>query len=112
MAAPGSEATKVEVIETAHPVVRTHPVSGRRSLYVNRAFTSRFEGMSEEESLPLLHELWAHASRPEFTCRYRWKPHDVTVWDNRVTQHYAINDYFGQRRHMQRIAIHEPARPA
>ena len=112
MVSSGNAVTKVEVIETAHPVVRTHPATGRRSLYVNRAFTSRFEGMSQEESLPLLHELWAHASRPEFTCRYRWNPHDVTVWDNRVTQHYAINDYFGQRRHMQRIAIHEPTRPA
>ena len=107
----GLEKTSVEIIETAHPVIRTHPESGRKSLYVNRAFTSRFEGMTIEESLPLLESLWAHGSRPEFTCRYRWSTNTVGVWDNRATQHYAINDYHGHRRHMQRIAIHETARP-
>ena len=105
------ETTKVDVIENAHPVVRTHPETGRKFLYVNRAFTSRFEGMTIEESLPLLEKLWAHSARLEFTCRFRWSPNAVGVWDNRATQHYAINDYFGQRRHMQRIAIHEASRP-
>ncbi len=109
--ATGLETTRVDIIETAHPVIRVHPGTGRKALYVNRAFTSRFEGMSVEESLPLLHILWAHAARPEFTCRYRWTPHTVAVWDNRATQHYAINDYYGQRRHMQRISIHEATRP-
>lgn len=109
--ATGLETTKVDVVETAHPVVRTHPETGRKFLYINRAFTSRFEGMTIEESLPLLENLWAHCARPEFTCRYRWSPNTVGVWDNRATQHYAINDYYGQRRHMQRIAIHENARP-
>ena len=99
------------MIETSHPVVRSHPDTGRKALYVNRAFTSRFDGMSTEDSLPLLHELWHHAARPEFTCRYRWTTNAVAIWDNRVTQHYAINDYFGQRRHMLRIAIHEASRP-
>jgi taurine dioxygenase len=101
------ELADVEVIENAHPVVRVHPQTGRKVLYVNRAFTSRFVGMSETESLPLLEELWLHASRPEFTCRYRWQQHTVGVWDNCATQHYAINDYFGQHRHMQRVAVHE-----
>jgi taurine dioxygenase len=106
-ASSGHELANVEVIENTHPVVRIHPHTGRKVLYVNRAFTSRFVGMSEAESLPLLEELWLHASRPEFTCRYRWQQHTVGVWDNCATQHYAINDYFGQRRHMQRVAIHE-----
>ena len=97
----------VDVIENVHPVIRIHPQTGRKVLYVNRAFTSRFVGMSESESLPLLEDLWAHASRPEFTCRYRWQQHTVGVWDNCATQHYAINDYFGQHRHMQRVAVHE-----
>ena len=103
----GQEIARVDPVETTHPVIRTHPKTGRRLLYLNRGFTSHFVGMSPEESLPLLEELWAHASRAEFTCRYRWTPHAVGVWDNCATQHYAINDYFGERRHMQRISIHE-----
>jgi taurine dioxygenase len=63
--------------------------------------------MTQQESLPLLEELWAHACRAEFTCRYRWTRNSVGVWDSCATQHYAINDYFGQYRHMQRISIHE-----
>ena len=105
--AGGQEVVDVEVIENVHPVVRTHPETGKKHLYVNRGFTSRFVDMTEAESLPLLEELWAHASRAELTCRYRWQPNSVAVWDNRVTLHYAINDYFGQRRHMQRVSIHE-----
>ena len=103
----GEVVSPVEVIESVHPVVRRHPVTGRKVLYVNRGFTSHFVGMTQEESLPLLEKLWTHASRAEFTCRYRWAQHTVAVWDNCATHHYAINDYFGQRRHMQRIAIHE-----
>lgn len=104
----GNAVDDVEVIENRHPVVRLHPLTGRQTLYVNRAFVSRFAGMTEAESLPLLETLWAHSSRLEFTCRFRWRQHAVAVWDNCATQHYAINDYFGQRRHMQRIAVHEP----
>ncbi len=97
----------VEVIENIHPVVRRHPVTDRKLLYVNRGFTSHFVGMTPTESLPLLEQLWTHASRLELTCRFRWAPHAVVVWDNCATQHYALNDYYGHRRHMLRISIHE-----
>ncbi len=103
----GQEIAQVDVVENIHPVVRTHPKSGRKVLYVNRGFTSHFVGMTQEESLPLLEQLWAHSSRAEFTCRYRWTRNTVGIWDNCATHHYAINDYFGQRRYMQRISIHE-----
>lgn len=102
-----AEAEKVDPITNLHPVVRVHPDTGKKYLYVNRAFTERFEHMTIEESLPLLHNLWNHEARPEFTCRYQWTPHSVAIWDNRASQHYAINDYYGARRHLQRIAVHE-----
>ena len=100
-----------DIIEHEHPVVRRHPESGRRSLYVNRAFTSHFSGMNREESRPLLEFLWRHGERLEFTCRYRWRRHCLGIWDNRCVLHFALNDYYGQRRVMHRISIHEPARP-
>jgi taurine dioxygenase len=75
------------VIENEHPVVRTHPDTGRPCLYVNRGFVERFAGMTAEESLPLLEFLWDHASRSEFTCRYTWSPNDIGAWDNRCTPH-------------------------
>jgi len=98
--------------ETEHPVIRTHPETNRKSLYVNRGFTSRFSEMTDDESAPLLEYLWNHAVRPEFCCRYCWSVNDLVVWDNRCTLHYAVNDYYGQRRAMQRIAVHEESRPA
>ena len=100
-----------ERIEHEHPVLRRHPESGRRCLYVNRAFTSHFSGMSQRESRPLLEYLWRHAERPEFTCRYRWRRNCLGIWDNRCVLHFALNDYYGQRRVMHRISIHEPERP-
>ena len=103
----GVETVVADVEETIHPVIRTHPETGKKLLYVNRAFTSRFEGMTIEESLPLLEQLWSHASQAELTCRIRWAQNTVIVWDNCATHHYAINDYYGKRRHMQRVSIHE-----
>ncbi len=88
-----------------HPAVRTHPETGRRALYVNVAHTARFAGWTEEESAPLLHHLFAHQVRPEFTCRFRWEPNSVAFWDNRAAQHNPVNDYHGFRRLMHRITL-------
>jgi taurine dioxygenase len=89
----------------AHPVVRVHPETGRRALYVNVAHTVHFEGMTEEESAPLLQYLYRHQVRPEFTCRFRWRPGSLAFWDNRCAQHNAINDYQGYRRLLHRITL-------
>jgi alpha-ketoglutarate-dependent taurine dioxygenase len=88
-----------------HPVVRTHPETGRRSLYVNVSHTSHFKGMTEAESAPILNFLFEHQVRPEFTCRFRWRPGSLAFWDNRATQHNPINDYHGYRRVMRRITL-------
>lgn len=88
-----------------HPVVRTHPETGRRALYVNVAHTSRFVGMTEVESAGLLRFLFDHQVRPEFTCRFVWKPGSVAFWDNRCAQHNPVNDYHGFRRMMHRITL-------
>ena len=96
-----------------HPVVRVHPETGRRALYVNVAHTVRFEGMTAEESAPILDYLFGHLARPELTCRFRWQPGSIAFWDNRCTQHNAINDYHGHRRSMHRITLagDKPAGP-
>jgi taurine dioxygenase len=89
----------------AHPVVRVHPETGRRALYVNVAHTVRFEGMTQEESAPLLQYLYRHQVRAELTCRFRWSPGSLAFWDNRCAQHNAINDYHGHRRLLHRITL-------
>jgi taurine dioxygenase len=91
--------------EAEHPVVRTHPSTGRKALYLSRSHTIRFRDMSEEESRPLIDFLQLHQTRPEFTCRVRWSPGTLTIWDNRCTQHSAVNDYHGQRRRMRRLTV-------
>ncbi len=88
-----------------HPVVRTHPETDRKALYVNSAHTVRFKDMTEEESEPLLRYLFQHQVRPEFTCRFSWQPGSIALWDNRCAQHNPINDYHGYRRIMHRITL-------
>ena len=101
--APGKEAGGV--FEATHPVVRTHPESGRKALYVNPAHSVRFDGMTERESAPLLEFLFRHQIDPEFTCRFRWEVGSLAFWDNRCTLHNPINDYHGYRRRMLRITL-------
>jgi taurine dioxygenase len=91
--------------DAIHPVVITHPDSGRPALYVNPGFTLHFENWTAEESQPLLRFLYQHAARPEFTCRLQWQKGSLAIWDNRSTWHYALNDYQGERRLMHRITI-------
>ena len=96
---------KGDELTAIHPVIRTHPETKRKSLYVNEAHTTHFVGMSEEESAPILEYLFKHQIKSEFTCRFKWKPGSVALWDNRCTMHNPINDYHGQRRLMHRITF-------
>lgn len=91
--------------DAVHPVVLRHPESGRKVLYVNRAFTTHFDGWTAEESKPLLDYLYAHGARPEFQTRFQWQRGSMAIWDNRSTWHLAVNDYHGERRLMHRITL-------
>ena len=91
--------------EAVHPVVRTHPETGRKALYVNVAHTARFDGMTEEESRPLLELLFRLQVRPELTCRFHWAVGSLALWDNRCVQHNPVNDYHGHTRVMHRITL-------
>ena len=88
-----------------HPIARTHPVTGRKSLYVSSTDTRSIEGMEPEESSALLDQLFRHASTPEYQVRFRWRVGDVAFWDNRCTQHYAIADYWPRERTMHRVTV-------
>ena len=99
---PGQER---QVLEAEHPVVRVHPETGRKSLYVNIGHTLRFSDMTEEESAGLLAYLFEHQCKPEFTCRFSWRPGSIAFWDNRCALHNPINDYHGHRRVMHRVTL-------
>lgn len=94
-----------EVLEAEHPVVRTHPETGRRALYINVGHTLRFKDWTVEESAPLLNYLHQHQIKPEFTCRFQWRTGSLALWDNRAALHYPLNDYHGYRRIMHRITL-------
>lgn len=88
-----------------HPVIRTHPETGKKAIYVNVAHTRRIKGMSPQESQWLLNQLYRYAEIPEFQCRFRWEAGSIAFWDNRSTQHYASADYFPQERFMDRVTV-------
>ncbi|HEX2850820.1 MAG TPA: TauD/TfdA family dioxygenase [Acidimicrobiales bacterium] len=88
-----------------HPVIRTHPATGRKALYVNRAFTTRIRELSPGESRALLDFLFAHQENVEFQCRFRWEPDSIAMWDNRCAQHFAVWDYFPNVRHGYRVSV-------
>ena len=89
----------------SHPVVRTHPVTRRKSLFVNPLFTQHFDGMSREESAGLLDYLYKHITRYEFVYRHRWQTGDIVMWDNRCALHYAVHDYGDEKRVLHRTTI-------
>ena len=105
LAEGGAKLARGAELIAVHPVVRTHPETGRKLLYVNGGHTVRFDGMTDDESAPLLNYLFAHLARPEFTCRLRWQVGTLALWDNRCTQHNPVNDYHGHRRVMHRISL-------
>jgi len=92
------------VTECAHPLIRTHPETGRKALYIGN-HTQNLDGFEANEAAPILDYLKAHATQPELTCRFAWKPGSMAIWDNRCTQHLALNDYHGKRRRMHRVTI-------
>jgi len=106
----GASETEIDAMRekyppATHPVVRTHPVSGKKSLYVNKVFTQYIEGMEPAESAALLQKLCHQASIPDYQCRFRWQPNSIAFWDNRAAQHYAAADYWPEVRCMERVTV-------
>ncbi len=102
---PGADAHRAPVLEAEHPLITRHPESGRPLLYLSPAHACRFGGMTDAESQPMIAWLAAHAIRPEFTCRLRWAPGTLALWDNRCCLHFPVNDYPGQARVMHRVTL-------
>ena len=98
-------ANEGEKYEARHPIVRTHPETGKKALYLSSLHTICFDGMTEHESRPIIVMLNDHCVEPQFTCRVRWEPGQLTIWDNRCVLHNAINDYHGYRREMRRLTV-------
>ena len=88
-----------------HPVIRTHPETGKKLIFVNSLFTTHIEGLNKKESEAILGFLYEHITTPEYSCRFQWQPHSIAIWDNRSTQHKPINDYFPAHRLLQRITV-------
>jgi taurine dioxygenase len=109
LAEPGGRERLAEAVAAnppvRHPVIRTHPETGRKVIFVNSLFTTHIEGLRREESDAVLQFLFQHVTTPEYTCRFKWEPHSIAIWDNRSTQHKPINDYFPAHRRLQRITI-------
>jgi taurine dioxygenase len=109
----GTDPAALEQLESAkrnnpavtHPVIRTHPVTGRKAVYVNEGITTSIDGLESDASDALLDKLFRHVTKPEFAMRWHWQEGDVAIWDNRVTQHYACDDYRPQRRVMHRATM-------
>ncbi len=101
----GDHEPQRESPQALHPVVRTHPVTGRKCLYVNAGFTKRIKGMTREESNAVLEMLFEHVKNPNFHCRFKWQPNSVALWDNRCTQHMAVWDYYPQTRSGIRVTV-------
>jgi taurine dioxygenase len=95
--------------ERAHPAVIRHPLTGRAAAFLNPLYVTRLDGLTEAESRPILDQIQRHATRPEFSCRFRWSAGALAIWDNLFTQHYAVNDYQGHRRLMYRTTFAGPA---
>ena len=96
---------ELNVLDALHPAVRTHPETGNKALFVNKAHTTHFKDWTESESKSLLEFLFQHQVRTEFTCRFRWEKNSLAFWDNRCVQHHPVNDYQGFRRKMHRVTI-------
>jgi taurine dioxygenase len=101
----GVDDTGKEFPESVHPVVRTHPETGRKALFVNRGFTTRINGLKTAEGKAMLRFLFEHMAKPEYMCRFQWAEKSIAFWDNRCVQHYALWDYFPQVRHGLRVTI-------